>query len=90
VSLGFLKTTPDFDCAVVDLMSRLTLLPLAAEEGLPAGLSFIARPYDEPSIIRAAYAYEQATQHREPPPIFLECFDPQNGTGAAFIQQAGK
>ena len=36
-------------------------------DNLPAGLSFLGRPYDEDKMIRLAYAYEQATRHRRPP-----------------------
>lgn len=35
---------------------------------LPAGLQFLGRPWDEATLIRLAYAYEQATRHRHPPP----------------------
>jgi Asp-tRNA(Asn)/Glu-tRNA(Gln) amidotransferase A subunit family amidase len=35
---------------------------------LPAGLQFFGRPWDEATLIRLAYAYEQATRHRRPPP----------------------
>ena len=31
---------------------------------LPASLQFLARPFDEANLIRAAYSYEQATKHR--------------------------
>ncbi|MEI8152908.1 MAG: hypothetical protein WCG92_15080, partial [Hyphomicrobiales bacterium] len=34
---------------------------------LPAGITFLGRPYDDARMIRFAYAYEQATQHRRPP-----------------------
>ncbi|HVT44662.1 MAG TPA: amidase family protein [Thermoanaerobaculia bacterium] len=37
-------------------------------ETLPAGLQFFGRPWDESTLIRLAYAYEQATRHRRPPP----------------------
>ena len=37
-------------------------------EGLPVGITFFGRPYSEPTMIKLAYAYEQATQHRKPPP----------------------
>jgi amidase len=34
---------------------------------LPAGLQFFGRPWDESTLLRLAYAYEQATHHRRPP-----------------------
>lgn len=34
---------------------------------LPAGLQFLGRPWSEATLIRLAYAYEQATRHRHPP-----------------------
>ena len=36
-------------------------------DGLPAGISFLGRPYTDGHMIRLAYAYEQATHHRRPP-----------------------
>ncbi|MEM1357549.1 MAG: amidase family protein [Bacteroidota bacterium] len=35
--------------------------------GLPAGLQFLGRMFDEPTLIRLCYAYEQGTLHRRPP-----------------------
>ena len=34
---------------------------------LPAGITFLGRPYDDGKMIKYAYAYEQATRHRQPP-----------------------
>jgi Asp-tRNA(Asn)/Glu-tRNA(Gln) amidotransferase A subunit family amidase len=34
---------------------------------LPAGITFLGRPYDDGNMIKLAYAYEQATHHRRPP-----------------------
>ena len=36
-------------------------------DNLPAGLTFLGRPYDDAKMIKFAYAYEQATKHRKPP-----------------------
>ena len=35
---------------------------------LPAGITFLGRPYDDANMVKFAYAYEQATRHRIPPP----------------------
>jgi amidase len=35
--------------------------------GLPVGISFFGRAYSEPTLIKLAYAFEQATKHRQPP-----------------------
>jgi hypothetical protein len=37
-------------------------------EGLPQGLQFLGRAWDDARIIAYAYAYEQATHYRRPPP----------------------
>lgn len=39
---------------------------------LPAGLQFLGKMYDEPTLISYTYAYEQATHHRKPPERFPE------------------
>jgi Asp-tRNA(Asn)/Glu-tRNA(Gln) amidotransferase A subunit family amidase len=36
---------------------------------LPAGITFFGRAWDEPTLIRLAYGYEQATRHRRPPEL---------------------
>lgn len=35
--------------------------------GLPVGISFFGRAWSEPTLIKLAYAYEQATKHRKAP-----------------------
>ena len=35
--------------------------------GLPVGISFIAGAYQEPILIKLAYAFEQGTKVRQPP-----------------------
>jgi len=42
-------------------------VPMGFVRGLPVGLSFFGRAWSEPTLIRLAYAYEQATRHRRPP-----------------------
>jgi Asp-tRNA(Asn)/Glu-tRNA(Gln) amidotransferase A subunit family amidase len=37
---------------------------------LPIGLDVMARPFDEPVMLRVAAAFEAATSHRVPPPDF--------------------
>ncbi len=42
-------------------------VPAGFTHNLPVGASFFGRAYSEPTLIRLAYAYEQATKHRRPP-----------------------
>jgi len=43
-------------------------VPMGYTRGtLPAGMTFFGRAWTEPTLIRLAYAYEQATRHRHPP-----------------------
>jgi amidase len=42
-------------------------VPAGYVYGLPVGISFFGRAYTESKLIRLAYAYEQATRHRQPP-----------------------
>jgi Asp-tRNA(Asn)/Glu-tRNA(Gln) amidotransferase A subunit family amidase len=37
---------------------------------LPVSVMFFGRPFDEPTLLRIASAYERATHHRVPPPDF--------------------
>ena len=42
-------------------------VPAGYVYGLPVGISFFGRAFTEAKLIRLAYAYEQATRHRQPP-----------------------
>lgn len=42
-------------------------VPAGYVRGLPVGLSFIGRAWSEATLIKLAFAYEQATHHRRPP-----------------------
>ena len=42
-------------------------VPMGFFRGLPLGISFFGRAWSEPTLVKLAYAYEQATKHRRPP-----------------------
>ena len=42
-------------------------VPAGFEHGLPVGISFFGRAWSEATLIKLAYAYEQATKHRRAP-----------------------
>lgn len=42
-------------------------VPAGFAYGLPVGISFMGRAFSEPTLIRLAYAFEQATRARRPP-----------------------
>jgi len=39
--------------------------------GLPVGISFFGKAYSEPTLLKLAYAFEQATRHRRTPQFLL-------------------
>jgi amidase len=49
-------------------------VPAGYHYGLPVGLSFFGRAWSEPTLLKLAYAYEQATKHRRAPK-FLKTAD---------------
>jgi amidase len=42
-------------------------VPMGFDHGLPVGLSFFGKAWSEATLIKLAYAFEQATHHRRPP-----------------------
>jgi amidase len=42
-------------------------VPMGEVSGLPVGLSFVGGAWSEPTLLRLAYAFEQATRHRRAP-----------------------
>jgi aspartyl-tRNA(Asn)/glutamyl-tRNA(Gln) amidotransferase subunit A len=45
-------------------------VPAGFVDGLPVGLHIMGKPFDEATVLRAAYAYEQATDwHKARPPL---------------------
>ena len=49
-------------------MPAITVPMRPTPGGLPAGLQFLGRPFDEGRLIELASGYEAATRHRRPPP----------------------
>jgi amidase len=66
VPAGF--TTEVWDRVREDGAATRLVGPISAR--LPVGVDFIARPFDEPMLLRIASAYEAVTRHRMPPPDF--------------------
>jgi len=44
-------------------------------DALPVGITFMGRPYDDGTMLRLAYSYEQATHHRRPADTVPELSD---------------
>ncbi len=60
------KGAPSINTFLVYVPSIVVPAGFTRDE-LPAGITFLGRPYDDANMIRLAYAYEQATNHRRAP-----------------------
>jgi amidase len=56
------STTPAAVCGYPSIT-----VPAGYARGLPIGLSFMGRAYTEPTLLKLAFAFEQATKVRRPP-----------------------
>jgi amidase len=55
-------------------------VPAGFTFGLPVGISFMGRAFSEPTLIKLAYAFEQATHARRPPEFLRTLRLEDNGT----------
>jgi Asp-tRNA(Asn)/Glu-tRNA(Gln) amidotransferase A subunit family amidase len=60
---------PGSNCALsaISGLPAITVPAGYATDGMPVGLEMIGREFAEADLLRLAYAYEQATRHRQPP-----------------------
>ena len=71
--VGDMKTPAGDNSQVLSPQSGLPAITVPmgfTYDVLPAGLTFLGKLFDEPTLIKFAYAYEQATKHRRPPEKF--------------------
>jgi amidase len=66
---GFPAITVPMGYTRGDTLNPNAQSPHVGDPGLPAGLQFFGRAWSEPTLVRLAYAYEQATHHRRPPQL---------------------
>ena len=60
------RGAPDINTYLV-FVPTITVPAGFTGDHIPAGITFLGRPYSDETLIKFAYAYEQATGHRKPP-----------------------
>jgi amidase len=55
--------------AYTGLPTLLVPAGFTASDGMPFGILFLARAWDEPKLLSIGYSFEQATHHRRLPPV---------------------
>ena len=79
------KGAPDLNTFLV-FVPTITVPAGFSSDQLPAGISFLGRPYDEGALIKLAYSYEQGTLDRKPPestpPL---CLSESDGVPTGFL-----
>lgn len=53
-------------------------VPAGEAFGLPVGVTFVGRAWSEPTLLKLAYAYEQATSHRRRPEFHIPTVYPRS------------
>lgn len=70
-----LREPQDGNNCMLSAKSGLPAISLPAgftDLGLPVGLEFLGRAWSEQKLLAMAYAYEQGTHHRHPPPLLMD------------------
>lgn len=55
------------DCSPISGYPSITVPAGYSSDKMPFGITFVGRPFSEPTLLRAAYAFEQATKARRAP-----------------------
>jgi amidase len=59
-------------CPAITFQGGFSVPTSTAPIGIPVGIEFLGRPYDEPKIIQMAFAFEAAVNHRRIPPFIAD------------------
>ena len=57
------------DCSPISGYPSITVPAGYSSDNMPFGITFVGRPFSEPTLIAAAYAFEQATRARRAPKL---------------------